>query len=390
MAALETSGPRLEAREPFQSKVRVPLRERWNPRRRGDGPGHRWFQCRRARSCSPGSEHDNSNDFKLDPQSSKVDWSAHESSRSRARRDRSRSSLVADDPALAFTDRLRTRQQASRRAHFHPIEAPWTADRSFIDRGSSLCSPVDDSKQIAHRAHRPPLTSKAAIRYMGDGRHRAFRGDCGGRRCPCRGRSRDDRARHRGVVGRHAVRVVRLLSVRKPRGLLRRPVLSRRPTRRAQLLASLATFGAGFGVRPLGAVVFGHIGDLVGRKYTFLVTMATMGLARRSSASCRRTTRSGSGDGAARAPAPAAGPGARRRVRRRGHLRGRARAGREARLLHELHPDHGDAGLLPQHGRHRHDARHARRGGLQGLGLASARSSCRSSCSRCRSTSASR
>src|SRR5882757_617098 len=46
----------------------------------------------------------------------------------------------------------------------------------------------------------------------------------------------------------------------------------------AQLLASLATFGAGFGVRPLGAVVFGHLGDLIGRKYTFLVTMATMGL----------------------------------------------------------------------------------------------------------------
>jgi MFS family permease len=46
----------------------------------------------------------------------------------------------------------------------------------------------------------------------------------------------------------------------------------------AQLLASLATFGAGFGVRPLGAVVFGYIGDLIGRKYTFLVTMAIMGL----------------------------------------------------------------------------------------------------------------
>ncbi len=47
----------------------------------------------------------------------------------------------------------------------------------------------------------------------------------------------------------------------------------------AQLLASLATFGAGFGVRPLGALVFGHIGDLIGRKYTFLITMATMGIA---------------------------------------------------------------------------------------------------------------
>ncbi len=46
----------------------------------------------------------------------------------------------------------------------------------------------------------------------------------------------------------------------------------------AALLASLATFGAGFGVRPLGALVFGRIGDLVGRKYTFLVTIVTMGL----------------------------------------------------------------------------------------------------------------
>ena len=47
---------------------------------------------------------------------------------------------------------------------------------------------------------------------------------------------------------------------------------------RTALLASLATFGAGFGVRPLGALVFGRIGDLVGRKYTFLVTILTMGL----------------------------------------------------------------------------------------------------------------
>jgi MFS family permease len=45
-----------------------------------------------------------------------------------------------------------------------------------------------------------------------------------------------------------------------------------------ETLASLATFGAGFGVRPLGALVFGRIGDRVGRKYTFLVTIVTMGL----------------------------------------------------------------------------------------------------------------
>jgi Sugar (and other) transporter len=46
----------------------------------------------------------------------------------------------------------------------------------------------------------------------------------------------------------------------------------------AATLASLATFGAGFGVRPFGALVFGRIGDLVGRKYTFLITIIVMGL----------------------------------------------------------------------------------------------------------------
>jgi len=47
----------------------------------------------------------------------------------------------------------------------------------------------------------------------------------------------------------------------------------------AALLASLATFGAGFAVRPFGAIVFGRIGDLVGRKYTFLITIVLMGIA---------------------------------------------------------------------------------------------------------------
>ncbi len=45
----------------------------------------------------------------------------------------------------------------------------------------------------------------------------------------------------------------------------------------AALLASLATFGAGFAVRPFGALVFGRIGDIIGRKYTFLVTIVVMG-----------------------------------------------------------------------------------------------------------------
>jgi len=41
---------------------------------------------------------------------------------------------------------------------------------------------------------------------------------------------------------------------------------------------ALAAFAAGFAVRPFGAILFGRIGDLVGRKNTFLVTMAIMGL----------------------------------------------------------------------------------------------------------------
>ncbi|MDD2765458.1 MAG: MFS transporter [Opitutaceae bacterium] len=46
----------------------------------------------------------------------------------------------------------------------------------------------------------------------------------------------------------------------------------------AGFLSSLALFGVGFSVRPFGALVFGRIGDLVGRKYTFLVTIVVMGL----------------------------------------------------------------------------------------------------------------
>lgn len=47
----------------------------------------------------------------------------------------------------------------------------------------------------------------------------------------------------------------------------------------AGLLASLGTFGAAFVVRPFGSLLFGHIGDRVGRKYSFLVTITLMGLA---------------------------------------------------------------------------------------------------------------
>ena len=47
----------------------------------------------------------------------------------------------------------------------------------------------------------------------------------------------------------------------------------------AALLSAFAAYAAGFLVRPFGALLFGRIGDLVGRKYTFLVTITFMGAA---------------------------------------------------------------------------------------------------------------
>ena len=45
----------------------------------------------------------------------------------------------------------------------------------------------------------------------------------------------------------------------------------------AAFIASLLAFAAGFLVRPFGALVFGRLGDMIGRKYTFLVTIVIMG-----------------------------------------------------------------------------------------------------------------
>src|SRR6195256_802733 len=47
----------------------------------------------------------------------------------------------------------------------------------------------------------------------------------------------------------------------------------------AALLSTIALFTAGFLIRPLGAFLFGWLGDRVGRKYTFIVTLTGMGLA---------------------------------------------------------------------------------------------------------------
>ncbi|MDQ3811500.1 MAG: MFS transporter [Chloroflexota bacterium] len=45
----------------------------------------------------------------------------------------------------------------------------------------------------------------------------------------------------------------------------------------SQLLSAFAVYGAGFAVRPFGAIVFGRIGDVIGRKYAFLLTVSLMG-----------------------------------------------------------------------------------------------------------------
>src|ERR671936_2593617 len=45
----------------------------------------------------------------------------------------------------------------------------------------------------------------------------------------------------------------------------------------ASLLSAFATYAAGFLVRPFGAIVFGRVGDVIGRKYAFLMTILVMG-----------------------------------------------------------------------------------------------------------------
>ena len=117
----------------------------------------------------------------------------------------------------------------------------------------------------------------------------------------------------------------------------------------AALLSAFATYAAGFLVRPFGAILFGRIGDLVGRKYTFLVTIVVMGgVDLRWSACCRHSQTIGW-------LAPillvalrlASGPRARRRIWRRGNLCGRACTAERTRLCDKLHSDHGDARFLP-------------------------------------------
>ena len=112
---------------------------------------------------------------------------------------------------------------------------------------------------------------------------------------------------------------------------------SRRPTRRSRCSSGWRRSPSGFAVRPFGALVFGRIGDLVGRKYAFLVTLLIMGgstaaiglLPGYAHARHLRARSCSSRCGCCRARA-------RRRIRRRGGLRRRARARQQARLLHSF------------------------------------------------------
>ena len=139
----------------------------------------------------------------------------------------------------------------------------------------------------------------------------------------------------------------------------------------AAFIFALLAFAAGFAVRPFGALVFGRLGDMIGRKYTFLVTILIMGLSTFIVGILPNYASIGiAAPVILIVPAAAAGPGARRRVRRRRDLRRRARAARQARRLHLVDPDDGDARPVPVAAGDPRLPRLDVAGGLRRLGLA--------------------
>jgi len=80
--------------------------------------------------------------------------------------------------------------------------------------------------------------------------------------------------------------VVRLLSVCTLAPFFCGVVLSQRNAT-AALLSAFVTYAAGFLVRTVRALVFGRVGDIVGRKYTFLVTIVFMGASTSPLGCCR-------------------------------------------------------------------------------------------------------
>ncbi len=157
-----------------------------------------------------------------------------------------------------------------------------------------------------------------------------------------------------------------------------------------QFIFALLTFSAGFLVRPLGALVFGRIGDLVGRKYTFLVTITIMGLS---------TFLVGLTPGYETLGwmAPVILIGLRLlqglalggEYGGSGDICGRTRAARSPWLLHVMDSDDGDDRSLPFAARGLHRAQQHEPGFLRGFRVCPAAGAfpicCRSSCSEFRS-----
>ena len=175
---------------------------------------------------------------------------------------------------------------------------------------------------------------------------------------------------HLRFVARYGVRVVRLLPLRFAGGDHRQAVLQRLGCGR-----SLHLRAAGFCSRLSGAALRGDRVRPARRHDRAQVHLpgdhsdhGPVDLYRRPLAQLRDHRRRGAGD-----PdriAHAAGPGARRRVRRCSHLRGRALAVRQARCLHLVDTDHGNARPVPEPAGHPGRAHLARRRGLRQLGLA--------------------
>jgi hypothetical protein len=118
-------------------------------------------------------------------------------------------------------------------------------------------------------------------------------------------------------------------------------------TQSGQFIFALLAFAAGFFVRPFGALFFGRIGDLVGRKYTFLITILIMGL----STFTVGVLPSYNSIGVA-APIILIALRLLQGLALGGDLRGRACGAKPPRLPDELDSDHGDARPLLVADRH--------------------------------------
>ena len=141
----------------------------------------------------------------------------------------------------------------------------------------------------------------------------------------------------------------------------------------AALLSALATYAAGFLIRPFGAVVFGRIGDRLGRKYAFLITIVIMGIST-FAVGLLPTYRLYRLAGAADAGRCCASPRALRSAANMAARRPMSPSTRRspARLGDELDPDHRDDRLFHVAADHRALPQHHVGRGVHGLGLAAA------------------